>query len=147
MRMRNPTVLMLSLAWAMVSILPDPAASAETSPVKAMAPAKTLKSKSVAKEKSPSDPMAPATSPEKAPAPKAAEPLGDGFISLGVLHISLNRPASVTLHNAGGQLLFHLDSFRSSEILPLQGINAGFLYLTLRAGKSEITKKLVYTGK
>jgi hypothetical protein len=29
----------------------------------------------------------------------------------------------------------------------LQGITTGFVYLTVRAGKAEATRKLVYTGK
>ena len=86
---------------------------------------------------------------EKKPAarPRVHEPLGEGRISQDVLAISLRRPASIALHNARGQLVFHLDSFRAVEILPLKGLSTGFLYLTLRAGKVEFTQKLVYTGK
>jgi hypothetical protein len=33
------------------------------------------------------------------------------------------------------------------ETVPLAGITTGFVYLTVRAGKTEATRKLVYTGK
>jgi hypothetical protein len=75
------------------------------------------------------------------------ETLGEAFITQNTLQVYLDRPVSVSLYNARGQLLYHFDSFRPLETLPLKGVNAGFLYITLRAGLLETTQKLVYTGK
>lgn len=85
--------------------------------------------------------------PKAAPASEARPLLGDGFIVQNSVRVYLGRPATVTLHNARGQQLFHLESSRPMETIPLQGVDAGFLYLTLRAGTIELTKKLVYSGK
>lgn len=87
---------------------------------------------------------------KKAPGVKAEaarESIGDAFISQNTLRVYLGRPATVTLHNARGQLLFQVESSRPMEALPLGGVTTGFLYLTLRAGPLELTKKLVYSGK
>lgn len=73
--------------------------------------------------------------------------LGDALISQNTLRIFLDRPASISVFNARGQLVFHQDSQRQMETLPLQGMQTGFLYLTLRSGSNELTKKLLYTGK
>lgn len=81
------------------------------------------------------------------PPVEARETLGDAFIAQSSLRVWLGRPAVLSLHNARGQLLFHLESARPMEVLPLAGINAGYLYLTLRAGNLEVTKKLVYAGR
>jgi hypothetical protein len=81
------------------------------------------------------------------PAAKKPESLGEASIIQNNLFVRLVRPASISLFNARGELLFHMDSMRSFETLPLAGINAGFLYLILRAGSVEMTTKLVYTGK
>lgn len=97
----------------------------------------------------------------KAPAPRKAKAkkekpataaetqvvLGDGFIVQNSLRVYLGRPAAISLYNARGQLLYHAESSRPMETVPLNGVNAGFLYLTLRAGQLELTKKLVYSGK
>lgn len=85
----------------------------------------------------------------KAPAKPAltAESLGDAFITQNSLRIYLSRPAAISLHNARGQTLFQLESARPTEVLPLAGLPTGFLYLTLRSGQLELTKKLVYSGK
>lgn len=80
--------------------------------------------------------------------PAAAKPiLGEAFIAQDVLRVFLNRPASISLYNARGQQVFHLDSQSPMESIPLFGMNTGFLYLTVRSGPAELTKKLVYTGK
>ncbi|GEM_PF-3483100 len=79
---------------------------------------------------------------------EAAKPaLGDAIVSQNTLRIFLDRPASISVFNARGQLVYRQDSQRQMETLPLQGMPTGFLYLTLRAGQSELTKKLLYTGK
>lgn len=79
------------------------------------------------------------------PAPQSA--LSDAFIIQGLLRIYLDRPALVTVYNARGQQIFQMDSERALESVPLHGITTGFVYLTVRAGAMETTKKLVYTGK
>ena len=73
--------------------------------------------------------------------------LGDGFISQNTLRIYLDAPAAISVFNTRGQLVYHLDSQQKMVLVPLQGIPTGFLYLTLRSGQNELTKKLVYTGK
>lgn len=108
-----------------------PSVAAPAAEAKAEAPGKPAKGKA-AKPKPPVD---------------ARETLGDAFIAQSSLRVWLGRPAVISLHNARGQLLFHLESARPMEVLPLAGINAGYLYLTLRAGNLEMTKKLVYAGK
>jgi hypothetical protein len=87
---------------------------------------------------------------DKAPASDPAETrdvLGDAFIFQNTLRIYLSRPATVTVYNARGQLLHHIESSSPLEVLPLSSVNTGFLYLTIRAGQLELTKKLVYSGK
>lgn len=79
--------------------------------------------------------------------PSAKSALSDAFIAQGLLRIYLDRPASVTVYNSRGQQVFHLESERALESVPLHGLSTGFLYLTVRAGNVETTKKLVYTGK
>jgi hypothetical protein len=74
-------------------------------------------------------------------------PLSDAFIAQGTLRVFLDHPASVTVYNARGQQVYHRDSMGPVETVPLQGITTGFVYLTVRAGKTEATRKLVYTGK
>lgn len=88
-----------------------------------------------------------ADAPDKTKASIATESLGDAFIAQNSLRIYLSRPATISLYDARGQTLFHLESTRPTEALPLAGLPTGFLYLTLRAGPIELTKKLVYTGK
>jgi hypothetical protein len=73
--------------------------------------------------------------------------LGDGFISQNTLRIYLDAPVAISVFNTRGQLVYHLDSQQKMVLVPLQGIPTGFLYLTLRSGQNELTKKLVYTGK
>lgn len=77
----------------------------------------------------------------------AKSPLSDAFIAQGFLRVFLNHPASVTVYNIRGQQVFHRDSMGPVETVPLQGLTTGFVYLTVRAGKVEATRKLVYTGK
>ena len=82
------------------------------------------------------------------PRTRNAKPtLGDGLIAQNALRIYLNRPAIITVHDSRGQLLYHIESVRPMEYLPLSGVHTGFLYLTLRAGRLETTKKLIYSGK
>jgi hypothetical protein len=94
-------------------------------------------------------PVNPASTPKpKAPAKESAKAsLGDAFIAQNTLRIYLDRPVSISVFNARGQLVFHQESQRQMEVVPLQGMPTGFLYLTLRAGQNELTKKLLYTGK
>jgi hypothetical protein len=73
--------------------------------------------------------------------------LGDAFIAQNTLRVYLERPVSISVFNVRGQLVFRQDSERALEIIPLSGMPTGFLYLTLRSGNNELTKKLVYTGK
>ncbi|MDQ3002301.1 MAG: hypothetical protein M3Y08_13705 [Fibrobacterota bacterium] len=73
--------------------------------------------------------------------------LADAFIAQNVLRVFLNRPAAIFVFNSRGQQVFHLDSRRPLEAVPLQGISTGFVYLTVRTAQGEMTKKLVYTGK
>jgi hypothetical protein len=84
-----------------------------------------------------------APSAEAAPKPILAE----AFIAQSALRVYLNRPASVSVYNSRGQQVFHVESQRSLETVPLQGITTGFIYLTARTAQGEMTKKLVYTGK
>ncbi len=79
--------------------------------------------------------------------PKIANPIGEVSISQSFIRIYLQKPANITLYNARGQIIYHMESQRQIEILPLQGLQPGFIYLSLRVGKEEFTKKLVYTGK
>lgn len=88
------------------------------------------------------DDKAPSTDPAE-----ARDALGDAFIFQNTLRIYLSRPAAITVYNARGQLLHHVESSSSLEVLPLSSVNTGFLYLTIRAGQLELTKKLVYSGK
>jgi hypothetical protein len=78
---------------------------------------------------------------------EAKSPLSDAFIAQGILRVYLDHPAAVTVYNARGQQVFHRDSMSPVESVPLQGITTGFVYLTVRVGKTEATRKLVYTGK
>ena len=92
-------------------------------------------------------PASASESPEKPKPAVTIESLGEAFIAQSSLRIYLNRPASISLHDARGQILFQLETARPAEVLPLSGFPTGFLYLTLRSGSFEQTKKLVYTGK
>ena len=95
-------------------------------------------------------PVAPAAPVGKAvPAsPEKTKPaLDEGVILQNILRIRLDRPVSISVLNVRGQLVFHLDSQRRMESVPLTGMPTGFLYLTLRSGPDEITQKLLYTGK
>lgn len=105
---------------------------------------------SIAVEVKSAESKALAAKPESKSAVKAKTAkvaLGDGFIAQNAVRVYLGRPMTISLHNARGQLLYHLESSRPMEALPLSGVNAGFLYLTLRAGSQELTKKLVYSGR
>lgn len=73
--------------------------------------------------------------------------LSEAFIAQSVLRVYLNRPAAIFVYNSRGQQVCHLDSRGSVEALPLHGITTGFIYLTIRTAQSELTRKLVYTGK
>lgn len=101
---------------------------------------------SIAADMKSAESKAPAAKPESKPA-EAKPALGDGFIAQNAVRVYLGRPLTISLHNARGQLLYQLESSRPMEVLPLSGVNTGFLYLTLRAGKLELTKKLVYSGR
>lgn len=89
-----------------------------------------------------------ASSPDAGASPAEAKSLlGEAFIVQNHLQVYLDRPASISVYNARGQQIFHVESRASMESVPLMGVNTGFLYLTVRAGQTELTKKLVYTGK
>lgn len=90
-------------------------------------------------------PVSPANSPIAKEVPKVI--LGDAFITQNTLRIYLDVAASISVFNTRGQLVYHLDSEKKLVLVPLQGIPTGFLYLTLRSGQNELTKKLVYSGK
>lgn len=99
-----------------------------------------------------SSPTTPAKAFTKSPAVKTLQEkskisLGDAFISQNTLRIYLERPTQIFVYDARGQIVFHVDSHRAMETLPLYGMSAGFLYLTLRSGPLELTKKILYTGK
>lgn len=142
--------LLPALSLASLFLIAQPSTSAE-------AGAKVQKSKpsTVAAAPKPKAPAAapqapakPAAKSDRTAAKTAAKPsLGDGLIAQNTLRIYLTRPATVTVHNARGQLLFHVDSQRPTETLPLSGVHAGFLYLTFRSGPLETTRKLIYSGK
>jgi len=120
--------------WAAASAM----ASGNAAPVikqTVIAPAKAVKAKSVVESGNTQ------VTPETIPA------LGDAFIAQNELRIFLNRPAAISVFNARGQMVFHLDSHRAWESVPLSGVTTGFLYLTVREGQVESTKKFVYTGK
>ena len=120
-------------------------------------PSKATKAKAVitvdAKSVETRTPALPSARPEAKPVEKAKSAksprasLGDAFIAQNAVRVYLGRPMTISLHNARGQLLYHLESSRPMEVLPLNGVNTGFLYVTLRAGQLELTKKLVYSGK
>lgn len=147
--------LLPALSLASLFVLAQPASAAETG---ARAPKSDAANASAAVQpRVPAKPpAAPANPTAKSDAKPAANPaaklaakpaLGDGIIAQNTLRIYLNRPATVTVHNARGQLLFHVDSSRPAEYLPLSGVHAGFLYLTFRSGPLETTRKLIYSGK
>jgi hypothetical protein len=140
-------LLAAALVWA-----ESPAASAKAAlplPAKSAKPALGPESPAKARPASPSAQAPdPGTLQATAPAQPAPLPvLADAFIAQNALRVYLNRSASVTVYNSRGQQIFHRDSQRSLETVPLQGMSTGFLYLTVRGGLVETTKKLVYTGK
>ncbi len=142
--------LLPALSLASLFLIARPSTSAE-----AASKAQKSKLSTIATASKPKSPVAtpspsaqPAAKSDKPTAKTAAKPsLGDGLIAQNTLRIYLTRPATVTVHNARGQLLFHVESQRPTESLPLSGIHAGFLYLTFRSGPLETTRKLIYSGK
>jgi hypothetical protein len=148
-----------ALSLASLFILAQPASAAETGARAPKSPAATaaVTASAPVQPAVPAKPQAapanpttksdakPAAKPASKPASKPA--LGDGIIAQNTLRIYLSRPATVTVHNARGQLLFHVDSSRPAEYLPLSGVDAGFLYLTFRSGPQETVRKLIYSGK
>ena len=80
--------------------------------------------------------------------PAPAKPLlAEAFIAQSLLRIYLNHPAAITVYNSRGQQIIRMDSQRPLETVPLQGLTTGFVYVVVRAGPVEMSKKLVYTGK
>lgn len=124
----------------------DANASPGRTPKASLASEPALRAPTAAASKSQATPSKPTP---RAPAKKApSQPtIGDGLVVQNTLRVYLSRPAIIIVHNARGQLLFHLETTRPVETLPLSGINSGFLYLTLRAGQLETSKKLLYSGK
>ena len=137
-------LLAASLGWPGTAIPAKPA-SAASAPIALSdrpAPAPAAEARPAA------DPSAVAGSNAQvtqAPDPKPL--LSDAFIAQNVLRVYLNHPASVSVYNSRGQQVFHLDTQRNAESIRLQGITTGFVYLVVRAGPVEMTKKLVYMGK
>jgi hypothetical protein len=122
------------------------------------APVKTTKAKPVSTQASASEGAFASQAAQGGPAitaepaseavPVTPKPiLADAFIAQTVLRVYLNRPAAISVFNARGQQIFHLDSQRPMEAVPLLGISTGFIYLTVRTAQGEMTKKLVFTGK
>lgn len=90
----------------------------------------------------------PESKPSNTPVTQEAKPpLADAFIAQGLLRVYLDRPATVTVFDLSGRQIFQRESQSLVETVPLQGITTGFVYLTVRAGKLEATRKLVYMGK
>ncbi|HKP97083.1 MAG TPA: hypothetical protein VJ385_15140 [Fibrobacteria bacterium] len=143
-----------SMAWAGSGI----PAAAPAKPALS-APAKTLKPKAAPLPQggaggNPAAPgnlqgtVAPSSAPKAEAARSAPKPiLAEAFIAQTVLRVYLDRPAAIFVYNSRGQQVFHLDSRRPMEAVPLQGLSTGFVYLTVRTAQGEVTKKLVYTGK
>jgi uncharacterized protein YfaP (DUF2135 family) len=73
--------------------------------------------------------------------------LGEAAISNQVLRIVLNGQAQISLYNARGQLLYQAEGRSGVEWLPLKSVDLGFIYLTLRQGKTEQSFRLLHSGK
>jgi hypothetical protein len=148
--MQNPGGIVLCaafLAWSGSANPALPVAAPAAAPAKS-APAAKAKPKAQAPLPAPGNPAGSGNAQstvEPAAAPKPV--LAEAFIAQGVLRIYLNRPASVHVYNCRGQQVFHIESQRALETVPLQGVNTGFIYLTVRTTQGEMTKKLVFTGK
>lgn len=151
-----------SLAWADTPIQsPNPSPANPVANANPRAPGKagsapasmaprppTLPSASVSASASQPGNTQGASAPPSTPAAAAVKTaLADAFIAQSVLRIYLERPAAVSVFNSRGQLMFHVDSRRELETMPLQGISTGFIYLVVRTAQGELTRKLVYTGK
>ncbi len=92
-------------------------------------------------------PAAESGNPQATPPAPAKPLLAEAFIAQSLLRIYLNHPAAITVYNSRGQQVVRMDSQRELETVPLQGLTTGFVYVVVRAGPVEMTKKLVYTGK
>lgn len=148
-----------SLAWGGSGSPAPTTASAALSGSPAALPGKTAVSAPAKAAKS--KPSAPASngnflasgnlqgteSPQSAPAGTSKPALAEAFIAQTVLRVYLNRPAAIFVYNSRGQQVYHLDSQRAVEAVPLQGMSTGFVYLTVRTAQGEMTKKLIFTGK
>ncbi|MDB5050053.1 MAG: hypothetical protein JWO30_3124 [Fibrobacteres bacterium] len=137
------------LAWsASGSPALVPAKPAITAPAKAIKPkAAQLPQVSGGEPATPGNAQG-TVDPASEPANSASKPiLADAFIAQTALRVYLNRPAAIFVYNSRGQQVYHLDSERAMEVVPLQGMSTGFVYLTVRTAQGEMTKKLVFTGK
>ncbi|MEO7425196.1 MAG: hypothetical protein ABI036_08410 [Fibrobacteria bacterium] len=146
-----------SMLWAGSSVaVITPAKTLVSTPL--AAPPKSPKAKTVSPQASASEGAFASQAAQTTPAitaapaseavPVTSKPiLADAFIAQTVLRVYLNRPAAISVFNARGQQIFHLDSQRPMEAVPLLGISTGFIYLTVRTAQGEMTKKLVFTGK
>jgi hypothetical protein len=155
--MRVSAISMGALALWAASMAWSGSTAAVTAPVKApvSVPVKSAKSKSPSPQVSSANVafadegnLEVTVSPSAETAPAAPKPtLADAFIAQTVLRVYLNRPATLFVFNSRGQQIFHLDSQRPMEAVPLLGMSTGFIYLTVRTAQGEMTKKLVFTGK
>jgi hypothetical protein len=141
-----------SEAKASGSPAPVPAKTALTVPAKAIKPVKPKEAPlpQASKGGIPDDisNLQGTVAPASEPAQSAPKPiLADAFIAQTILRVYLNRPAAIFVYNSRGQQVYHLDSQRAVEAVPLQGMSTGFVYLTVRTAQGEMTKKLVFTGK
>ena len=135
------TLLAASLGWPGTAVPAKPA----TAPI---ALSDRPAAAQAAEAPAPADPSAlPGSNAQVTQAPDPKPLLSDAFIAQSVLRVYLNHPASVSVYNSRGQQVFHLDTQKDAETIRLQGITTGFVYLVVRAGPVEMTKKLVYTGK
>jgi hypothetical protein len=89
----------------------------------------------------------PATHAKPIAASLAANDLGEAVLANQVLRVVLRTPATLSLFNSRGQLLYSAQGRKGLEIIPLKSIDFGFLYLTLRQGQVEQTFRLLHDGK
>ncbi len=70
----------------------------------------------------------------------------EASVMQNAVRVYSSRPATLSLYNASGQLLYRGDQQKPIQMISLQGVNPGFLYLSVRDGQMETVRKLVFTG-